>query len=137
MTSSTSYQSSLIEDCPLTHSTSTDQRYHPYIFPVGAHPLMFRLLVGIFISSLPETKHQTFWDVDVVLLFLFNLRANQCLSLSDLTLKLAMLLALISVDRSSGLVKLSLNHSQFSPNRAVLTLTELRKQDRLATKALI
>ena len=96
-----------------------------------------RLLKGIFISRPPKTKHQTFWDADVLLQFLFNLGANRCLSLSDLTLKLAMLLALISADRSSDLVKLLWNHSQFSPDRAVLTLTELRKQDRPATKALI
>lgn len=67
----------------------------------------------------------------MVLQFSFNLGANQCLSLSDLTLALAMLLALISAGRSSGLVKLLLNHCQFSPDRAVLNLTELRKQDRL------
>ena len=90
---------------------------------------------SLFISRPPETKHQTFWDVDVVLLCLSNLGANQCRSLSDLTLKLAMLLVLISADRSSDLVKLFLNHSQVSPDRVVLTLTKIRKQDRQGYKS--
>ena len=43
ITSSTSYQSSLIEDCPTTHSTSTDQQYHPYIFPAKDTQLVHTL----------------------------------------------------------------------------------------------
>lgn len=91
---------------------------------------MVRLLKGLFINRPPKPKHQGYWDVDVVLQFLTTLGDNKSLRLSDLNLKIAMLMALISVDRSSDLVKLSLTHSQFSPGRAVFTLTELRKQVR-------
>ena len=98
--------------------------------PIGEHPLVSRVLRGAFTRRPPQPKHQAFWDVEVVLSSLRELGDNESLTLGDLSRKLAMLLALVSANRSSDLAKLSLSHCQVMPYKAVFFPTDLRKQDR-------
>ena len=98
--------------------------------PIGEHPLVSRVLRGAFTRRPPQPKHQAFWDVEVVLSSLRELGDNESLTLGDLSRNLAMLLALVSANRSSDLAKLSLSHCQVMPYKAVFFPTDLRKQDR-------
>ena len=78
-------------------------------FPVGKHPRVCRVLKGIFEErpSLPKYVHT--WDVNNVLKSLEkSLEANE-LTLKDLTLKLALLLSLITGQRGQALHLLKVN----------------------------
>ena len=63
--------------------------------PIGQHPLVSRLLKGIYNSRPPQPRYQSTWDVDVVVKFVVSLGANDQLSLKHLSWKLAVLMALI------------------------------------------
>ena len=74
--------------------------------PVGQHPLVIRLLKGIANERPPQPRYSTTWDVSKVTAYLSSLGHNNMLSLKLLSKKLAMLLALISPERSSVLADL-------------------------------
>ena len=63
---------------------------------VGKHPLVSRLMKGIFQEKPPRPKYTEIWDVSIVLLYLQSLSAVDRLSLKELTLKLLVLILLVS-----------------------------------------
>ena len=73
--------------------------------PVGQHPLVCRFVKGAF-----ERKYYAIWDVRQVLSFLKTLSPNSSLSLMELSLKLSMLLALVSILRKQTLLQLNINN---------------------------
>ena len=96
-------------------------------FPIGQHPLVSRLLKVVFNTRLPQSKYGGTWEVSSVLDYLCSLGRNDLLSLSVQTKKLAMLLALVSAQRSSDLVRPSLPVMQTS-NGISISLNGLAKQ---------
>ena len=76
--------------------------------PVGSLPVMSRFMKGIFELQPPKPKTSTTWSVGQVLAFLQDMDPFENLSLQDLSLKLAMLLALTSAARVHELIALSL-----------------------------
>ena len=66
-------------------------------FHVGKHPLVIRLMKGIFTSNPPSAKYSGFWGVNVVIVYLESLGPTANLSFKQLTLKLKVLLALTSL----------------------------------------
>ncbi|MEW8547755.1 MAG: hypothetical protein AB2693_29960, partial [Candidatus Thiodiazotropha sp.] len=68
---------------------------------VGQHHLIKRLLIASFNARPPQPSYTVQWDVDLVLGYLKSLGSNESLSDKLLTLKLAMLLALVSAGRTS------------------------------------
>ena len=97
-------------------------------FAVGKHPLVCRLLKGVFNLRPPLPCYEHVWEVSQVTYFLDNLEENEELSLKLLTWKLAMLLALVLAHRSSGLVRLSLQGIIFTPEGVRLSIKCLAKQ---------
>ena len=93
-------------------------------FQVGQHPLVTRLLKGVFNSRPPMPRYKDTWEVSKVLRYL----PNESLSLKDLTKKLAMLLALSLANRSSDLVRLSLEGRRYTPDRVNISPVGLAKQ---------
>ena len=73
---------------------------------IGRHPLITRMLKGVFNERPPVAKYSNFWNVSKVLRCLKGLGENDTLSLRLLTIKSAMLMALTrtarSVDKSTG-----------------------------------
>ena len=63
---------------------------------ISQHPLVKRLLCASFKARPPQPRYVVQWDVDVVLLYIRSLRSSESQSDKNLTLKLAMLLALAS-----------------------------------------
>lgn len=96
-------------------------------FDVGKHPLVSRLMKGVFNRRPPLPKYTTTWSVGTVLRYLRSLSHN-----SDMTLthKLATLLALSTVGRSSDLSLLLVNHFSSSSEGIKLVLNGLSKQSR-------
>ena len=73
------------------------------IFPLeggtfGNHPLVCRLLKGVFTTRLSLPRHQCIW-VAIVLKYLKTLHPPEDLQLHDLTWKVNMLIALLSGQR--------------------------------------
>ena len=102
------FLTTMLNDRDLKYSTlnlhrSVISAYHPPIegFQVGQHPLIVRLLKGAFNKKPPQPRYTQTWDVNQVLEEIKRLGPNESLTLKALSLKLAMLLALTTVSRSS------------------------------------
>ena len=80
---------------------------------IGSHPLISGFMEGIFQLRMPTPKYLVTWDVSVVLGYLKTLSPKNSLSLKQSTLKLAMLMALISFNRCDSLHKLDLRFHYF------------------------
>jgi len=99
-------------------------------FTAGTHPLVIRFMKGVYNLRPPCSRYANIWDVNKVLDYLRKLSPVRHLSLKNLTLKLAMLLALVNAARvqtvhllsTVGLKKL---HSEF-----VVHFDSLLKQSR-------
>ena len=76
--------------------------------PAGQHPLVCRLLQGIFNSRPPMPKNVTLWDVEIALKHAESIFPLEELSLKQISERTAMLLALANADRVSDLHSLDL-----------------------------
>ena len=97
---------------------------------VGSHPVVARLLKGVFHSRPPQPRYASFWDVGVVIQHIKKLGPNENISLKQLTLKTTMLLALTRPSRSADLSKLDLQMRSFQSNGVVFRPAHLAKQSR-------
>ena len=79
----------------------------------GSHLIVSRFMKGIFQLRMPTPKYLVTWDVSVVLGYLKTLSPKNSLSLKQSTVKLAMLVTLISFNRCDSLHKLGLRFHYF------------------------
>ena len=98
--------------------------------PVGQHPLVSRMLKGVFNERPPLSRYSTFWDVGAVLRYLKQLGSNDSLTLRLLTIKSVMLLALARPSRSMDLSKLDIQHRTYTSAGLVFKAQHLSKQSR-------
>ena len=70
---------------------------------IGSHPIISRFMKGIYRSKPPRPEYQTTWDVQPVLTYLSSLGTADNLDLKTLSLKLLMLVALVSAQRGQSL----------------------------------
>jgi len=75
-------------------------------------------------------RYEGTWDVEVMLIYLRKLSPVKTLSLKDLTMKLVMLLLLITAQRKQTLLLLSTNNLQMTRSSCVFQLTGLVKTAR-------
>ena len=80
---------------------------------IGSHSIISRFMKGIFQFRMPTPKYLVTSDVSVVLGYLKTLSPKNSLSLKQSTLRLAMLMALISFNRCDSLHKLDLRFHYF------------------------
>ena len=99
-------------------------------YPVGQHPLVSRMLKGVFNERPPLPRYSTFWDVGVVLRYLKQLGSNDSLSLRLLTFKSVMLLALARPSRSMDLSKLDIQSRTYTSAGLTFKAQHLSKQSR-------
>ncbi|XP_071804713.1 uncharacterized protein [Asterias amurensis] len=95
--------------------------------PVGQHSLVSRFFKGIFNIRPPQPKYCTTWDTGKVLRYILSLPRNRELSLRLLTLKTAMLVALVTAGRCSSLIALDLQFMQKTKTAFVFTLVKPTK----------
>ena len=105
---------------------------HPKVddHPVGQHPLVSRMLKGVFNERPPLPRYSTFWDVGVVLRYLKQLGSNDSLSLHLLTFKSVLLLALARLSRSTDLSKLDIQSRTYTSASLIFKAQHLSKQSR-------
>ena len=98
--------------------------------PIGSHPMVSRLLKGVFHERPPQPRYSTTWDVSVVTNHIESLGDNQDLTLADLTLKVVALLALTRPSRSVDLTNLDIRFRHFCPEGVTFHAAKLAKQSR-------
>ena len=76
---------------------------------MGEHPIIARLLKGMFHIRPPEPRYSFIWDVNVLLTFLESWFPLSVLELKQLRLKAVALVALVSAQRSQNLSALSID----------------------------
>ncbi|XP_067021506.1 uncharacterized protein [Acropora muricata] len=69
---------------------------------IGTHPLVSRFMRGIYKSNPPTPGYHTTWKVQTVLTYLLSQDSVEKLDLKSLTLKLLMLIALVSAQRGQS-----------------------------------
>ena len=97
---------------------------------IGTHPLISRFVKGVFNLHPPAPRYKEVWDVRLVLDFLRSLSPIASLGLRDITLKLCMLIALISAQRCQTLHLLRIDCMKFKSNSVTFTVKELLKQSK-------
>ncbi|KAI8480797.1 hypothetical protein Bbelb_414820 [Branchiostoma belcheri] len=98
--------------------------------PLGEHPLMRRFMKGLFELRPPLPKYSFTWDVRQVLDFLRRWSPANSLSLRQLTLKLAMLVALVSAGREQTLSFLDVKLKRRIPGGVCFRVEKLTKTSR-------
>ena len=97
---------------------------------IGQHPLVSRLLKGVFQSRPPLPKYLETWDVSIVLTYLDKQSVDESLPLKLLSQRTAMLLALTRPARSADLSKLDISRFRKTPEGAIFSPVVLAKQSR-------
>ena len=77
---------------------------------MGQHPLVTRLLKGVYNSRPPQPCYVATWDVDVVIRYFKSLGRNETLTLKQLSQKLVLLMALVEASRVSEFQALDLRY---------------------------
>jgi len=100
-------------------------------FDIGKHPLVTRLMRGIFNTRPPAAKYTSMWDVNVVLRYLTeHMSRNDSLRIIQLSAKTAILLALTTMMRISELASIDAGSIRFSTEGVAFSLLNLRKSQR-------
>ena len=104
---------------------------------VGSHLFTLRLMKGIFNLRPPCPRYVQTWDVSVVLHYLKFLSPAPLLSMKNLTSKLVMLMALVSLSRANLLHKLDLRFRVLKGMVSYLPYHQLENQAELLLHQLI
>ena len=97
---------------------------------VGSHPLVTRLLKGVYNLRTPSPRYSSTWDITKVTSYLKTLFPLDQLSLKSLTLKTVMLCALSSALREQTLCVLDIKFLNKSGNSLSFTVCERLKTSR-------
>ena len=93
----------------------------------GNHPLVSRFLKGTFTTRPALPKYKEVWDVNTVLEHLKTLHPAESVSLKLLTLKLVMLMAILSGQRCQTIHALTTRDMKVSDSKVVFIVNELLK----------
>jgi len=102
--------------------------------PFGSHPLVSRFMRGVFNTRPALTKYKEIWDISMVLTYLSTLHPPEKISLKELTLKVAMLLAILSSHRCQTLHALQTEHMIVTDSKVVFVVKSLLKTSRPGQK---
>lgn len=86
-----------------------------------------QLFRGVYNSRPPKPRYSNTWDVNIVLDYIAQLGENIELSLKQLSLKLLMLMSLVSANRVSELQALDLRFRCYKPSGVLFKLASLTK----------
>ena len=101
---------------------------------IGSHPPVVRFLKGVFNLRAPVQRYKEVWDVSIELRFLKALSPVASFSLKNLSLKLVMLLSLVTAQRGQTLHLLDINVMSTYDSSIVFTFSKLLKQSNQRTQ---
>ena len=93
----------------------------------GSHPLIVRFIKGVFEKRTPQPRYNRIWDASIVLDYLATLNPVDKLLLKDLTLKLLMLLLLVTGKRGQSIHLLNVTTMQLGETSCSFQLTNHTK----------
>ncbi|XP_013394424.1 uncharacterized protein LOC106161898 isoform X1 [Lingula anatina] len=99
-------------------------------YTAGSHPQVIRFMKGVFNLRPSTSRYMDIWDVDQVLCYLRKLSPVRNISLKDLTLKLAMLIALVNAARIQTVHLLTVKNFKKLTSEYVFCCDGLIKQSR-------
>ena len=99
-------------------------------YEVGKHPVVCWMLKGAYERNPPKAKYTAFWDVNKVFSLLKTWGRTSELSLKLLTLKVAVLLLLVTAQRGQTIVQLTLKNLEVGET-LMFRLDKLLKHNRL------
>ena len=122
----------LNQDLEYTTINTARSAISAIILPQGTttYPIISRFMKGIYRSKPPRPKYQTTWDVQPVLTYLSSLGTANNLNLKTLSLKLLMLVALVSAQRGQSLHMLDITLMKQDESSFEFLLPEHVKQSR-------
>ncbi len=94
---------------------------------VGSHPFIIRFMRGVYNLRPTLPRYTEIWDVRVVLNLLRKMSPAYSLGLKELTLKLAMLIALVSGQRVQTLQKLSITEMDLKLSSATFSIKQVKQ----------
>ena len=97
---------------------------------IDSHPIVSRFMKGVYKGSPPTPRYQSTWDVELVLTYLSSLSLADKLDLKSLTLKLVMLIALVSAQRGQSINILDIQCMREASTQFEFLLSEHIKQSR-------
>lgn len=100
----------------------------------GSQPLVVRFLKGVYESRPSVPRYVETWDVTVVLKFLAPLHPPSKLTLRELTLKLVMLVSLVSGQRAQSIQLLDINCMSQTETSCTFVITQNVKQSKPGIK---
>ena len=98
--------------------------------PIGEHPLIVRLLKGMFNVRPPVPRYNGTWDVNIVLKFLENLHPLETVEMKHLSFKTVALVGLVSAQRSQALAALTLKDMSVAEDGTSFCVSSLLKTSR-------
>ena len=101
---------------------------------VGQHPIITRLLRGIYNIRPPLPRYSNTWDVQTVLHYLESIEGADTLQLKMLTLKTVFLMAITRPSRSADLSQLNINRMRRMSDGVSFSPSTLSKQSRQGRK---
>jgi site-specific recombinase XerD len=92
--------------------------------PVGEHPLVCRFMKGVRRLRPPLPRYTCIWDTNIVVEYMANMTHTD---LKEITLKITMLLALLTAQRAQTVHALRLRNMTLSENSFKFEITDLMK----------
>lgn len=119
--------------CSVRSALSCYIHVEGYTESFGNIPVVRRFMKGVFEKrpSLTRKSKVATWDVNIVLNFLESWVPLNTLTLKELTLKLTMLLALLSGQRRQTLHKLDINNIKLTDQKCILFINSILKHTRV------
>ena len=102
----------------------------------GSHPLVVRFMKGVFETRKPKPKYDVIWDASKVLTHLSTLHPVKELPLKDLTLKLVMLLLLVTGQRGQSIHLMTLSAMKFTESECQFQILNSQAAQRQASQSL-
>ena len=90
----------------------------------GTHSLVSRFMKSVFLQNKPLPKYYCTWDVAVVLKYLETLYPHSDITLNNLTLKLVMIILLVSGQRGQTVHLIDLSSMEMADNTCRFHITE-------------
>ena len=90
----------------------------------GTHSLVSRFMKSVFLQNKPLSKYDCTWDVAVVLKYLETLYPHSDITLKNLTLKLVMIILLVSGQRGQTVHLMDLSSMEMADNTCRFHITE-------------
>ena len=98
----------------------------PGVTAISEHPLIIRLLKGIFHVRPPRPRYELIWETDLVLTYLKGLEYSK-IPLKFLSMKLVTLLTILSGQRVSTVHRFRISQMQNTPALIIFNIPGTRK----------